>query len=70
MPKGYRQGASHRVFMYLDGGWHVAAVSDPAPAHRYRVYLPERQGQGGTLDRDGPVACQSIADATTAFFEP
>ena len=33
----------------------------PPLAERYRVYLPERQGQGRTPDRDGPVTFETMA---------
>jgi pimeloyl-ACP methyl ester carboxylesterase len=58
--------------LYLHGGFNTIEMLGeilPALAQRHRVYLPERQGQGRTPDRDGPITFQSMADDTIAFFE-
>jgi pimeloyl-ACP methyl ester carboxylesterase len=38
-------------------------------AEHHRVYVPERQGQGRTPDRDGPISHESMARDTIAFLE-
>jgi pimeloyl-ACP methyl ester carboxylesterase len=40
-----------------------------ALAERYRVYLPQRQGQGRTPDRDGPITHMTMARDTISFFD-
>jgi pimeloyl-ACP methyl ester carboxylesterase len=58
--------------LYLHGGFNSIEMMGeilPALAQRYRVYLPERQGQGRTPDRDGPITFQSMADDTIAFID-
>jgi pimeloyl-ACP methyl ester carboxylesterase len=58
--------------LYLHGGFNNIEMLGgilPALAQRHRVYLPERQGQGRTPDRDGPITFQSMAADTIAFAE-
>src|SRR4029077_20900660 len=58
--------------LYLHGGFNpIEMLGDiiPALAGQYRLYLPERQGQGRTPDRDGPVTFPSMAQDTIAFLE-
>ena len=58
--------------LYLHGGFNpIEMLGDiiPALAAQYRLYLPERQGQGRTPDRDGPVTFASMAQDTIAFLE-
>lgn len=40
-----------------------------ALAERYSVYLPQRQGQGRTPDREGPISHEIMARDTIAFFD-
>src|SRR6185437_9593806 len=58
--------------LYLHGGFNPIEMLGeiiPALAGQYRVYLPERQGQGRTPDRDGPVTFPGMAQDTIAFLE-
>jgi len=58
--------------LYLHGGFNPIEMLGeiiPALAGQYRLYLPERQGQGRTPDRDGPVTFLSMAQDTIAFLE-
>lgn len=60
------------ALLYLHGGFNTIEMLTeilPALGQRYRVYLPERQGQGRTPDREGPITFQSMADDTIAFLE-
>jgi pimeloyl-ACP methyl ester carboxylesterase len=41
----------------------------PALAERFRVYTPERRGQGHTADVEGPITYQLMADDTVAFLD-
>jgi len=68
----YEVHGAGEPLLYLHGGFNPIEMLDeilPALGQRYRVYLPERQGQGRTPDRDGPITFQSMADDTIAFFE-
>jgi pimeloyl-ACP methyl ester carboxylesterase len=68
----YEVHGAGEPLLYLHGGFNPIEMLGeilPALAQRYRVYLPERQGQGRTPDRDGPITFQSMADDTIAFFE-
>ena len=68
----YEVHGAGEPLLYLHGGFNTIEMLDgilPQLAQRYRVYLPERQGQGRTPDRDGPVTFQSMAADTIAFFE-
>jgi pimeloyl-ACP methyl ester carboxylesterase len=59
-------------FVYLHGGFNpieMFSANLPALADRYRVYMPERQGQGRTPDRDGPISYETMAHDTIAFFD-
>src|SRR5215475_13907639 len=58
--------------LYLHGGFNPIEMLGeiiPALAGQYRLYLPERQGQGRTPDRDGPVTFASMAQDTIAFLD-
>jgi pimeloyl-ACP methyl ester carboxylesterase len=58
--------------LYLHGGLNTIEMMGeirPALARQYRLYLPERQGQGRTPDRTGPVTYESMAADTIAFLE-
>lgn len=68
----YEVHGAGEPLLYLHGGFNTIEMLGeilPALAQQYRVYLPERQGQGRTPDRDGPITYQSMADDTIAFFE-
>jgi pimeloyl-ACP methyl ester carboxylesterase len=68
----YEVHGAGEPLMYLHGGFNPVEMLGeilPALAQRHRVYLPERQGQGRTPDRDGPVTFQGMARDTIAFFE-
>jgi hypothetical protein len=68
----YEVHGAGEPLMYLHGGFNPVEMLGeilPALAQQYRVYLPERQGQGRTPDRDGPVTFRGMADDTIAFFE-
>ncbi len=68
----YEVHGAGEPLLYLHGGFNPIEMLGeilPALAERYRVYLPERQGQGRTPDRDGPITYKSMADDTIAFFE-
>jgi len=68
----YEVHGAGEPLLYLHGGFNTIEMLGgilPQLAQRYRVYLPERQGQGRTPDRDGPVTFQSMAADTIAFFE-
>jgi len=68
----YEVHGAGEPLMYLHGGFNTIEMLCeilPAAARQYRVDLPERQGQGRTPDRDGPITYQSMADDTIAFFE-
>jgi pimeloyl-ACP methyl ester carboxylesterase len=68
----YEVHGAGEPLLYLHGGFNPIEMLGeilPVLAQRYRVYLPERQGQGRTPDRDGPITFQSMADDTIAFFE-
>jgi pimeloyl-ACP methyl ester carboxylesterase len=41
----------------------------PALAERFRVYTPERRGQGHTPDVPGPITYQNMAEDTIAFLD-
>jgi pimeloyl-ACP methyl ester carboxylesterase len=67
----YEVHGAGEPLLYLHGGFNTIEMLGailPALAQRYRVYLPERQGQGRTPDRDGPITFQSMAADTIAFF--
>jgi len=58
--------------VYLHGGFNpielfVRNIGPLAAGHR--LYMPERQGQGRTPDRDGPITFESMARDTIAFFD-
>src|ERR1700749_4378453 len=68
----YEVHGAGEPLLYLHGGFNTIEMLGgilPQLAQRYRVYLPERQGQGRTPDRDGPVTFQSIAAETIPFLE-
>jgi pimeloyl-ACP methyl ester carboxylesterase len=68
----YEVHGAGEPLLYLHGGFNTIEMLGeilPVLARRYRVYLPERQGQGRTPDRDGPITYQSMADDTIAFFQ-
>lgn len=68
----YEVHGAGEPLLYLHGGFNTIEMLGgilPALARRHRVYLPERQGQGRTPDRGGPITFPSMAADTIAFFE-
>jgi hypothetical protein len=56
----------------LHGGLATAeswALQVPAPAERYRDYVPERRGHGRTPDPAGPITYEMMAADTAAFLD-
>lgn len=68
----YEVHGSGDPLLLLHGGLSNAddfGSQTPAFSEKYRVILPERRGHGHTVDVDGPMTYDVMADDTIAFME-
>jgi len=68
----YEVAGTGEPLVLLPGGMCTAESFDgqtPALAEQYRVYVPERRGQGRMPDLEGPITYELMAADTIAFME-
>src|SRR6476661_7081003 len=68
----YEVTGTGEPLILLHGGLCPAETFDPLTpvlAERYRVYVPERFGNGRTPDIEGPITYENMAQHTIAFMD-
>jgi pimeloyl-ACP methyl ester carboxylesterase len=68
----YDEHGEGEPLVLMHGGLVDARFFEPnlaALSRRFHVYTPERRGHGHTLDVDGPITYQLMADDTIAFLD-